>query len=138
MDKVFFDTIEEYRNLFQKEFLDMEILSFDNIPVKFKMGHFDHIFFRNKDSKAKFDKRTAQSILKIKAMITWNMENTEMYEQFNPKSKRNERSHVLVYDWLFVILFKDEKKKVFFPITAYHKWIEEVKKFKQSMIHFQL
>lgn len=140
MDKIILETIDEYRELYKKEYLDTQVFSYDNILVEFKSWHFDHIFFRNKwlESNPKFDRKTAQAIMQIKSIITWEIQNIEIYEQYNQKGKRKERSLVLLCNWLYVVLWFSKRSWTLYPITAYHKSRWDIKKFKKTMMKHQL
>lgn len=136
------NSIEEYRELYRKEFLQEEIKTHDGVPVICREWNFDHMFFRNKESKdrskRKFDKKTANSMLCIKDIINWDVVWVEVYEEVNIKKGRKERSHILICDGLYIILCFDKTRNVFYLVTAYHRSRWEIIKFKKAMAEYQI
>ncbi len=137
--KIILKTVEDYKNHFKKEFVEKTILTCDGFSVIFKEWHFNHMFFRNKQTdKAIFDKRLANDMLFIKDIITGNITWVEIYEQYNAVKNRRERSHILLYQWLYVILLFDNIRQVYHPITAYYRSKQEIINFKQKMSQYQI
>lgn len=137
-DKIILWSELEYRELFRKEFISSNIQTFDGFPILCKEWHFDHLFYRNKGSQPKFDHKTAQSMIVIKSMITNEISWVEVYENVNPQNSRTERSYILIYEWLYVILWFNSSRSEFYLITAYYKSHWDIKKFKKNMFIHQI
>lgn len=137
--KIILDTVDDYKALYIKEFIEDWITTHDWWPVIFKEGHFNHMFFRNKNAKPKFDKKIANDMLLIKDIITGSIDKVEIYEGFNNKQKRKEREYIYIYNWLYIVLMFDKKTgDTLSPITAYHKSKWDIIKFKISMSKNQI
>ncbi len=85
---------EKYRNLFEREYCQKEIITCHNIVVKFYARHFDHAFFsrsnRRSNKKDVFDSHRAQRILWIKQVLQDN--NIPIYQGHNSKTKKSDKS----------------------------------------------
>ncbi len=101
---ILYQTEEEYKRIYIDEFVKKEVTTHDGIIVEFKHNHFDHIFYRNKKVAPIFDKPMAQRMMQLKDILQCNVTDIEVYENFNDKSCRNERSYVYVYKKICIIL----------------------------------
>ena len=128
---VILKTENEYRDLYKREFLDVEIYTHDGKIIEFKSGHFDHIFYRNKKTCPQFDRSLAQKMLQLKDIIEFQVSSIEIYENYNFESKRNERVYVYVYGKRCIFLWVNDKNGNYFPITAYRKNTNDLEKFRK-------
>lgn len=123
---------QEYLDLFISEYIKKDFKTHDWININVKIGHFSHIFYRDKDKPSKyFDKYLAKRILQIKAIVERKSVNIEVYEWFNEKSKRNERNYIYVY-WKICVFLWQEINWDFYIITAYQKNNKDLDKIRNS------
>ncbi|WP_145462036.1 hypothetical protein [Staphylococcus haemolyticus] len=114
---------EKYRNLFEREYCQKEIITCHNIVVKFYARHFDHAFFsrsnRRSNKKDVFDSNRAQRILWIKQVLQDN--NIPIYQGHNSKTKKSDKSRrvsLLTPDGYVVVIRMTGEDKAEF-LTAF-------------------
>lgn len=123
----------EYLKKFKEEFIDIPLYTHDKVIVIVNEGNFHHIFYRNKGMPTKyFDKRLANRMLYIKAIIELKYSHIEVYENTNTKNWRLERSYLYIHEKICVFLLRDIKNKCFYLITAYRKNNNELQKLRGS------
>lgn len=122
---IYYDTINQYRNHYERVYCCGKIVTFDNIRVYFKPEKFDHAFYEstNRDGcKDIFSEIRAQRIDWIKA--TLENPNADLFTGWNKKTRCHDdtRRVAVVYEDFVVIvamrLKQDESLKANF-VTCY-------------------
>ncbi|MFK7780037.1 MAG: hypothetical protein QM490_02720 [Candidatus Gracilibacteria bacterium] len=127
-----FETEKEYEELFISEYIEKKFKTHDGININLKIGHFYHIFYRDKDKSTKyFDKWLARRIMQLKAIVENWSGNIEIYEGYNKRSNRHERNYIYVYGKICVFLGQ-ETSGDFYIITAYQKNNKELERLRKN------
>lgn len=116
---VSYDTEDEYRAHFEREYCKKVVRSFDKINVRFRKNHFDHCFFETVIEKDDtFSKKRAERIDWIKAALKDPL--AELYVGWDSKKKRpafSRRVALVQHNYVVIFRFTGKKKAEF--VTAF-------------------
>ena len=92
---VHYDSETQYRKHFEHAYCNREIITFDNIPVRFRKSDFDHAFYESRKTKDDtFSSKRAKRIDWIKAALE--DPNSECYVGWDNKRKKADRRRRVV------------------------------------------
>ncbi len=90
-----YESEAQYREHFEQTYCTREIITFDNIPVRFKKLDFDHAFYESSRSKDDtFSFKRAERIDWIKAALE--DQNSEKYVGWDNKRKKSDKCRRVV------------------------------------------
>ena len=114
-----YDTVVEYRRHFERRYCRGAIVTFDEIQVRFRKGHFDHCFFESVGEKDDtFSRRRAERIDWIKAALA--DPDAELRVGWDSRSRRpatDRRVVIVVRDYVVVIRLIGGRRAEF--VTAF-------------------